>query len=78
MGRIPYSYDTRYTPSRTPPSDNNNWAATREILSSRFANNKWRRPAWMRSLISAFVIHLLDSIIFKLDTSEILISSQSL
>ena len=37
-----------------------------------FANNKGAdQPAHPRSLISAFVIHLLESIKFKLDTSEI-------
>ena len=40
------------------------WASTRENLSSEFANNKGAdQPAHPRSLISAFVISLLESII---------------
>ena len=51
---------------------NINWALTRENLSSGFANNKGAdQPAHLRSLISAFVIHLLESIISKLVTSKI-------
>ena len=39
-----------------------------------FANNKGaEQPAHPRSLISAFVIHLLESIISKLATGEFLI-----
>ena len=39
-----------------------------------FANNKSAdQPAHTRSLISAFVIHILDSMISKLATSEIII-----
>ena len=38
----------------------------------RFANNKGAdQPAHLRSLISAFVIRLLESIIYSLATSEI-------
>ena len=37
-----------------------------------FANNKGTdQPAHLRSLISAFVIHLLESIIYRLATNEI-------
>ena len=47
-------------------------ALTRENLSSEFANNKCAdQPAHQRSLISAFVIHFLESTISKLATSEI-------
>ena len=48
------------------------WALTRENLSSVFANNKGtdHSACIPRSLISAFVIHLLESII---STSQILI-----
>ena len=39
------------------------WDSTRENLSSGFANNKGAdKPAHLRSLISAFVILLLESI----------------
>ena len=48
------------------------WASTQENLSSVFANNKGAdQPAHPRSLISAFVICLLESIIYKLATSKI-------
>ena len=48
------------------------WAATRENLSSVFANNKGAdQPAHPRRLISVFVIRVLESIICKLNTSEI-------
>ena len=48
------------------------WAWSRENLSSEFANNKSAdQPAHAGSLISAFVIHLLESIISRLATSEI-------
>ena len=48
------------------------WALTRENLPSGFANNKGAdQPAHMRSLISTFVIHLLESIISRLALSEI-------
>ena len=48
------------------------WASTRENLSLVFANNKGAdQPAHTRSLISAFVIHLLESILSKLATSEV-------
>ena len=41
-----------------------NMASTRENLSSGFANNKAAdQPAHAGSLISAFVVHLLESII---------------
>ena len=44
----------------------------RENLSSGCANNKGAdQPALLRSLISAFVIYLLECIISKLATSEI-------
>ena len=48
------------------------WALTQENLFSGFGNNKGAdQPAHPRRLISAFVIHLLESIIFKLASSEI-------
>ena len=49
------------------------WALTRENLSSRgFANNTGAdQPAHPRSLISAFVIRCLESIICKLAAGEI-------
>ena len=48
------------------------WALTRENLFSGFANNKGAyQPVHPRSLISAFVIHLLESTISKLATSKI-------
>ena len=48
------------------------WASTRENLSSEFANNKGEdHPAHTHSLISAFVIHLLESIISKLALCKI-------
>ena len=48
------------------------WASTRESLSSGFANNKGAdQPAHPRSMISAFVICFLKSIISKLGTGEI-------
>ena len=51
-----------------------NWASSRENLSSVFANNKGAdQPAHPRSLISAFVIRLLEKIISKLATTEFLI-----
>ena len=44
----------------------------RENLSSGFANNKEAdQPVHLRSMISAFVIPLLESIISRLATSEI-------
>ena len=47
------------------------WASKREKLSSGCANNKCPdQPAHPRSLISAFVIPLLESITSKLATSE--------
>ena len=50
-------------------------ASRRETLSLEFANNKGAdQPADPRSLISAFVIRLLISIISKLLSSEISIS----
>ena len=55
------------------------WASLRENLSSVFANNKGAdKPAQMRSLISAFVIRLLGSIISELAESEISIFQYSL
>ena len=43
------------------------WASTRENLSFVFANNKGAdQLAHLRSLISTFVIHLLESIIYEL------------
>ena len=46
-------------------------AQTREDLSLVFVNNKVTdQPAHPRSLISAFVIHVLESTISKLATSE--------
>ena len=48
------------------------WASTRENLSRGFGNNKGAdQPAHSHSLISAFVIRLLKSIISRLATSEI-------
>ena len=48
------------------------WALTRENLSSGLANNKGAdQPAHTRSLISAFVIGLLESRISKLANGEI-------
>ena len=48
------------------------WAATRENLSSGDANNTGAdQPAHPRSLISAYVIRVLESIICKLSTGEI-------
>ena len=50
------------------------WAAMRVNLSSVFAKNKGAdKPAHPRRLISTFVIHLLEQIITRLATSEILI-----
>ena len=50
------------------------WVLTRENLSSEFVNNKSAdQPAHPRSLISAFVIQVLESIISKLATSKFLI-----
>ena len=50
----------------------NIWGSTRENLSTVFANNKGAdQPGHPRSLISAFVIRVLESIISKLATSEI-------
>ena len=41
-------------------------------MREEFANNKGGdQPAYQHSLISTFVIHLLESIISKLATSEI-------
>ena len=52
------------------------WASTRENLSSVFANNKGTdQPAHPRSLISAFVIRLLEHIISKFATGEVSIVS---
>ena len=49
---------------------------TRKNLSLVFANNKdVDQPAHPRRLISAFVIHLLEGIIFKLATSKFSCSS---
>ena len=43
----------------------NIWASTQENLSFGFANNKGAdQPAHPRSLISTFVIHLLESTIY--------------
>ena len=48
------------------------WASMHEILSSGFANNKGTdQPAHPHSLISTFVIRLLERIISKVATSEI-------
>ena len=47
-------------------------APMRENLSSGFAsNNGTDQPAHQRRLISAFVIHFLESVISKRDTGEI-------
>ena len=48
------------------------WASMRENLSSEVWDNTGAdQPAHPRSLISAFVIHLLESSIFKLASSKI-------
>ena len=48
------------------------WASMREKLPSRFANNKGaHQPVYLRILISAFVICIWESIIYKLSTGEI-------
>ena len=48
------------------------WASRQVNLSSGFAKNKGAdQPAHPRSLISAFVIRLLESIISKLATREL-------
>ena len=48
------------------------WASMQENLSSGFANNKGAdQPAHPNSLISTFIICLLESIISKLATSKI-------
>ena len=48
------------------------WTSTQENLSSGFANNKGAdQPGHPYRLISAFVSHFLESIIYKLATSEI-------
>ena len=48
------------------------WALTRENLLSEFANNKGTdQSAHPCRLISTFVVHLLESIVPKLATSEI-------
>ena len=50
------------------------WALTQENLFSVFANNKGAdQPVHAHSLISAFVICLLESIISKIAKSKILI-----
>ena len=49
-----------------------NWASLRENMSSGVVNNKGAdQPAHPHSLISAFVIGLFESIIFRLAVSEI-------
>ena len=48
----------------------NNWAPTREILSSVLANNKGADLPELPRLISTFVIRILKSIISKIATSE--------
>ena len=48
------------------------WASMREYRSSVFVNYKGvGQPVHLRSLISPFVIHLLESIIAKLATIKI-------
>ena len=48
------------------------WASTRENTPLGFVNNKGAdQPAHTRSLNSVFVIHVLESTISKLATSEI-------
>ena len=48
------------------------WASTQENLYSVFANNKGTdQPAHPHSLISAFIILLLESIIYKLATNKL-------
>ena len=54
---------------------NSRWALMQDNLSLGFANNKdTDQPAHPCSLISAFVICLLESIIYRLAMSEILIN----
>ena len=49
------------------------WASTYDNLILFYANNKGAdQPVHLHSLISAFVIRYLDSIIAKLDTSKVL------
>ena len=51
------------------------WPSMGENLTSGFANNKRAyQPAHLLSLISAFVIHLLESIIFIPDTNKIFVN----
>ena len=48
------------------------WASTRENLSSGVANNTGAdQPAPPRSLLSAFVVRLMESIISRLASSKI-------
>ena len=48
------------------------WASSRENLSSGFFNNTVTdQPAHPRCLISAFVVHCLESFICKLATAKI-------
>ena len=50
----------------------NNWATSWENLFMQYANNKGAdQPVHMRSLIIAFVVRCLDSIILLLPTAEI-------
>ena len=50
------------------------WALTRENLLWEFVKNKGAdQPAHLRSLISAFIIPFLDSIISILATTDILV-----
>ena len=49
------------------------WASTHENLALCYANNKGAdQPGHLRSLVNAFVIRYLDSIIAKIDTSKVL------
>ena len=51
----------------------NKWASTQENLSSGFANNKGAdQPAYPFSLVSAFAIRSMESIIYKHTTRDII------
>ena len=54
------------------PQYEQRWASAQENLSSGFVNNKGAdQPAHLLSLISAFVIHYLKSIVVKLASRKI-------
>ena len=71
-----YNYETGRKNKRKGESKSTHpfWASTQENLSSVFGNNKGvDQPAHPRRLISAFVILLLESIISRFASSEIVI-----